>query len=87
MQIERDRPSNGQRDPKWGTDPREPIPPPLETFLDSGDTLPRDAGVIVAVFYLIVVVLGILSMGFQLLGSRLLNPHFGSSIIVWSWLI
>jgi hypothetical protein len=44
-------------------------------------------GVMVAVFYLIVVVLGILSMGFQLLGSRLLNPHFGSSIIVWAWLI
>jgi MFS family permease len=43
--------------------------------------------VIVAVFYVIVVVLGILSMGFQLLGSRLLNPHFGSSIIVWAWLI
>lgn len=31
--------------------------------------------------------LGILSMGFQLLASRLLNPHFGSSIIVWAWLI
>ena len=44
-------------------------------------------GVIVAVFYLIVIILGILSMGFQLLGSRLLNPHFGSSIIVWAWLI
>ncbi len=38
-------------------------------------------------FYLVVVVLGILSMGFQLLASRLLNPHFGSSIIVWAWLI
>lgn len=38
-------------------------------------------------FYLLVVVLGILSMGFQLLASRLLNPHFGSSIIVWAWLI
>lgn len=38
-------------------------------------------------FYLLVAVLGILSMGFQLLGSRLLNPHFGSSIIVWAWLI
>ena len=44
-------------------------------------------GVIVAAFYLIVVVLGILSMGFQLLGSRLLGPTFGSSIIVWAWLI
>ena len=38
-------------------------------------------------FYILVVVLGILSMGFQLLASRLLNPHFGSSIIVWAWLI
>lgn len=38
-------------------------------------------------FYLLVVVLGVLSMGFQLLGSRLLNPYFGSSIIVWAWLI
>jgi hypothetical protein len=39
------------------------------------------------VFYLVVIILGILSMGFQLLASRLLNPHFGSSIIVWAWLI
>jgi hypothetical protein len=38
-------------------------------------------------FHILVVVLGILSMGFQLLASRLLNPHFGSSIIVWAWLI
>ncbi|HEY0967337.1 MAG TPA: fused MFS/spermidine synthase [Opitutaceae bacterium] len=42
---------------------------------------------IIAAFHFFVVVLGILSMGFQLLGSRLLNPHFGSSIIVWAWLI
>ncbi len=39
------------------------------------------------VFYVVVVTLGILSMGFQLLASRLLSPHFGSSIIVWAWLI
>lgn len=38
-------------------------------------------------FHAIVVVLGTLSMGFQLLASRLLAPHFGSSIIVWAWLI
>lgn len=38
-------------------------------------------------FFTIVVVQGVLSMGFQLLASRLLNPHFGSSIIVWAWLI
>ncbi|HEX9784388.1 MAG TPA: fused MFS/spermidine synthase [Opitutaceae bacterium] len=39
------------------------------------------------VFHTLVIVLGALSMGFQLLASRLLNPHFGSSIIVWAWLI
>lgn len=38
-------------------------------------------------FYLVVVVLGILSMGFQLLASRLLSPHFGTDLIVWAWLI
>lgn len=30
---------------------------------------------------------GIFSMGFQLLGSRLLSPWFGSSIIVWAFII
>lgn len=38
-------------------------------------------------FYVIVVTLGILSMGFQLLGSRLLGPEFGSAIDVWACLI
>jgi hypothetical protein len=38
-------------------------------------------------FYVVVVTLGILSMGFQLLASRLLNPHFGSAIDVWACLI
>lgn len=38
-------------------------------------------------FYLVVLTLGILSMGFQMLGSRLLSPHFGSSIDVWACLI
>jgi hypothetical protein len=40
-----------------------------------------------SLFFALVVVQGVLSMGFQLLASRLLNPHFGSSIIVWAWLI
>ncbi|HTO03362.1 MAG TPA: fused MFS/spermidine synthase [Opitutus sp.] len=40
-----------------------------------------------SLFFTIVVVQGVLSMGFQLLASRLLNPHYGSSIIVWAWLI
>jgi hypothetical protein len=38
-------------------------------------------------FYLVVVTLGVLSMGFQLLASRLLSPHFGSGIDVWACLI
>lgn len=38
-------------------------------------------------FYALVFVLGVLSMGFQLLASRLLSPHFGSSLLVWAWLI
>lgn len=42
---------------------------------------------ILATFHALVLVLGVLSMGFQLLASRLLQPHFGSSIIVWAWLI
>ena len=38
-------------------------------------------------FYIVVIVLGILSMGFQLLASRLLSPYFGSAIDVWACLI
>lgn len=43
--------------------------------------------VIVVLLYVLVAVLGVLSMGFQLLASRLLGPHFGSDIRVWAWLI
>ena len=38
-------------------------------------------------FYAVVVTLGILSMGFQLLASRLLSPYFGTAIDVWACLI
>lgn len=40
-----------------------------------------------AAFLMVVITLGVLSMGFQLLASRLLNPYFGSAIDVWAWLI
>jgi hypothetical protein len=43
--------------------------------------------VVTFLFYLLVVVLGMLSMGFQMLASRLINREFGSTIIEWSWLI
>lgn len=38
-------------------------------------------------FYTIVFVMGILSMGFQIVASRELAPSFGSSVVVWSFLI
>jgi predicted membrane-bound spermidine synthase len=41
----------------------------------------------VAFYTVVSATLGVLSMGFQFAASRLLNPHFGSSIIVWAWLI
>jgi predicted membrane-bound spermidine synthase len=30
---------------------------------------------------------GFLSMGFQLIASRLVSPHFGASLEVWAWII
>jgi len=30
---------------------------------------------------------GFLSMGFQLIASRLVSPHFGTSLEVWAWII
>lgn len=38
-------------------------------------------------FYPIVAVLGVLSMGFQMIASRLIAPHYGSTIVEWVWLI
>jgi hypothetical protein len=38
-------------------------------------------------FYTLVLLAGVLSMGFQIVASRELSPIFGSSIIVWSFLI
>jgi len=55
--------------------------------LASGPDNTPNPAVPLVFFYVLVVLLGILSMGFQLLASRLLNPFFGSSLIVWAWLI
>ena len=38
-------------------------------------------------FYALIFVNGILSMGFQIVAARELAPYFGASIIVWSFLI
>jgi hypothetical protein len=59
----------------------------LEFTLATGGLRPPNLRVHLVIFYTLVVLLGILSMGFQLLASRLLNPFFGSSLIVWAWLI
>jgi hypothetical protein len=39
------------------------------------------------VLFVLVLVLGVLSMGLQLLASRVLAPFFGNSIFVWASLI
>ena len=59
----------------------------LEFTLATGGLRPPNLRVHLVIFYTLVVLLGILSMGFQLLASRLLNPFFGSSLVVWAWLI
>lgn len=47
----------------------------------------RHSSVLLTVFYVLVFLAGVLSMGFQIVASRELSPVFGSSIIVWSFLI
>jgi hypothetical protein len=44
-------------------------------------------GLMSAVLFFLVFCLGILSMGLQLVASRVLAPFFGSSILVWAALI
>lgn len=57
--------------------PAEPIDNPSHT----------ESAATSALFYVLVFVLGILSMGFQIVASRELAPSFGSSVVVWSFLI
>src|SRR5438309_8680102 len=47
---------------------------------------PRSAGA-AAVIYLVAFVTGAIVMSFEMLGSRYLNPYFGSGIYTWAALI
>src|SRR5438309_11095788 len=47
---------------------------------------PRSAGA-AAVIYLVAFITGAIVMSFEMLGSRYLNPYFGSGIYTWAALI
>jgi len=55
--------------------------------MTNDDQQPGASPVRLAMFYALVFLAGVLSMGFQIVASRELSPVFGSSIIVWSFLI
>lgn len=60
---------------------------PKQLCLDSHRNLRLALPVVRFFLFAIIIELGMLSMGFQMLASRLLNPSFGSTIVVWVWLI
>ena len=49
--------------------------------------MPMPSPLRLTAFFALVFLAGVLSMGFQIVASRELSPVFGSSIIVWSFLI
>ena len=55
--------------------------------MSTATTVPAYGRARLATFYVLVFLAGVLSMGFQIVASRELSPVFGSSIIVWSFLI
>jgi spermidine synthase len=67
------------------------LPPAGSTRLnrDPAETtaLPATANTVAAAVYLVAFVTGAIVMGFEMLGSRYLNPYFGSGIYTWAALI
>jgi hypothetical protein len=57
------------------------------TCVEAGGKQPDRSYFQLGIFHAVIFTLGILSMGFQIVASRELAPSFGSSIIVWSFLI
>jgi hypothetical protein len=50
-------------------------------------TGPRASSAFAAAIYLVAFVTGAIVMSFEMLGSRYLNPYFGSGIYTWASLI
>src|SRR3954468_19442996 len=50
-------------------------------------TSPRASSALAAMVYLVAFVTGAIIMSFEMLGSRYLNPYFGSGIYTWASLI
>ena len=51
------------------------------------DTSPAGSSAFASTLYLVAFVTGAIVMSFEMLGSRYLNPYFGSGIYTWASLI
>jgi spermidine synthase len=77
----------------YGTSARLPrkvslTSPPAEAPLNPAPADPTAGSpVAAAVIYLVAFITGAIVMGFEMLGSRYLNPYFGSGIYTWASLI
>src|SRR5262249_7523787 len=60
--------------------------PPIESATDAAASR-SPAAASAAVLYLVAFVTGGIVMSFEMLGSRYLNPYFGSGIYTWAALI
>jgi predicted membrane-bound spermidine synthase len=67
---------------------RFPRSPPAEALVDHSPTeSTASSPTAAAVIYAVAFVTGAIVMGFEMLGSRYLNPYFGSGIYTWASLI